>query len=705
MTTLGQVLLAISALAAFASIGSLVWGHFMGPKEGEGLTNAGYLSTFVVFATTTLSVVVLVTAFFRKDFTFLYVAENHSTDVSSLSWLYSISGLWAGREGSLLFWAWILSGFASWMAYKRLAVTDALSNIGLAITNFVQLFFLAALFIPTNNPFNGAIVAADGTISTAAGQIIGDVGKMAMSPLLQHWAMIIHPPTLFIGYAGLTIPFAWALAAVFLGDGSKRWVELVDRVTLFSWLLLGIGIGLGSIWAYVVLGWGGYWAWDPVENASLLPWLIGVGLLHSFTVYKRRDGFKMWAVMMSAIAFVFVLLGTFITRSGVITSVHAFQEDPISLWLFLSMMVGSLAVAGVSLYARRAAFRGNDDFTSIVSKNGSYYFNNVFMLLGAMLVAAMTMAPALKGPTFSAAAFDLLARPIGILYALIMAVCPILSWNATDPKTFWSRAKWPLGGAAAISAGLLAIWATVMLPVYEQSAKGLPALKGIQPIVDHTEAVIGLLVASLCIALPIYLFIDGARKRSAAQGQGFFPALGSILVKARTQSGGYITHLGIGIILIGLIGSSIYVRDVQFFLKEQPGAKQSIAGYDIIFRGFTDTTLPNGDVVSKARVDLQQGGRLVANLTPGMTVFANRPENQSRVLNAAVNVQPLRDVFVVFQGTDTAGLSFDVKVNPMISWTWAGFIILILGTVLAMWPKRERELAPAPAPGKKKKAA
>lgn len=701
MTTLGQVLLAVATIAAIASIGALVWGHSIGRKEGEGLTNTGYLATFAVAGAMTLAVLVLVVAFFRKDFTFLYVAENHSTDVSGLWWLYNLSGVWAGREGSLLFWAWLISVFSAWMAYKRLHVTDPLSNIGLAITNFVQVFFLIALFIQTNNPFRTAVLDAAGNISVG-GDMYGNVGQMAMNPLLQHWAMILHPPTLFIGYAGLTIPFAYGLAAVLVGDSSKKWVELVDRVTVFSWLLLGIGIGLGAIWAYVVLGWGGFWAWDPVENASLLPWLTGVGLLHSFTVYRRREGFKMWAVMMASVSFVLVLLGTFITRSGVIQSVHAFEKDPISLWWFLSMMVLSLVVPAVALYVRRDKFGSRDEFESVLSKEGSYYFNNVLMLLAAVLVAGMTLAPAFGGPTFSGATYDLLARPIGILYVLIMAVCPILSWNKTDAATFWSRAKWPLGGAAVLAAGFLTVWATVLLPNYTPVASRLPNLAGALPAIDHTEAVIGILVASLAIALPIYLFIDGARKRAAAKGEGFGSALAGIVFKARTQSGGYITHLGIGIVLIGLIGSTMYVKDVQFLLKEKEGATANVAGYTFTFRGFNDQNLPNGDIVSKAIVDASKGGQLI-RMTPGMTQFANRPEGQNSRLDAAVDVAPLRDLFVVFQGSDqNRGLSFDVKVNPMISWTWAGFIILILGTAIAVWPKRE----PQPvAPAGKRKAA
>ncbi len=706
MTTLGQILLAIAAVSAFASIGSLAWGHRLGRKEGESLTNTGYLATFVIFASLTFAVALIVTAFYRKDFTFLYVAQNHPTDVSNLSWLYKLSGLWAGREGSLLLWAWLLSGFAAFMAYKRLSITDALSNAGLAVTNFIQLFFILAMFIQTNNPFQTAIVAADGTVSNVAGAALGNINQMAMNPLLQHWAMVLHPPSLFIGYAGLAIPFAYALGAVFIGDSSRKWVDLVDRVTVFSWLFLGIGIGLGAIWAYAVLGWGGYWAWDPVESASLLPWLVGVGLIHSFTVYRRTGGFKRWAVVMSAAAFFFVLLGTFITRSGVIQSVHAFGLDLVSLAWFLTMMVAVVVVTWIALYVRRKVFTGEAETGTLLSKDTAYYFNNVLMLFGAIVVASLTLAPVL-GTTFSAPTYDLLARPIGILYIAGMAICPILSWRATDGATFWSRAKWPLAGAAVIAAGLLTIWVTVLVPNYQVSGKGLAGIASIQAPLDHFEALLGLLVAAFAVALPIYLFIDGARKRAAARDQTFGAALGSIFTKARTQSGGYLVHLGMGIVLIGLIGSAMYVRDVQFTLKDQPGASQQVGGYTLVLKSLDQKTLANGDAVQTAHVKIEnRGGATVANLDPYVTVVAAAPSSSNRRLSAAVYSQPLLDVFTAFQGGDTTGLSFDVKINPLISWVWGGFVILIMGTALAAWPKREAEPVAVKSthPAKKKRS-
>jgi cytochrome c biogenesis factor len=794
MTSLGEFLLALSTFGALVSIVLLVLGHTAGPKQGEGMTNAGYFATFAVFGTTTASTLLLVVALFQKNFSFLYVVENHSTDVSGLAWLYNLSALWAGREGSLLFWAWLLSCFVAFMAWKRISFTDALSNIGIAILNFVQIFFLVALFFDSNNPFK---VTPDGAVQ--AGKLVGQYATAGMNPLLQHWAMILHPPTLFIGYAGLAVPFAFALAAVFLGDSSKRWVEIVDRVTVFSWLSLGIGIGLGAIWAYVVLGWGGYWAWDPVENASLLPWLTGVALLHSFTVYRRRDGFKKWAVMMSAVTFVLVLLGTFITRSGVIQSVHAFQKDQLSLVWFLGMMVLGILVPAVALWFRRKQFVDSGELKSLASKEASYLVSNVIMLFAAVLVALLTLSPALniwtpggatiadavaaastapvavtgyvqpgsvvttttpntftlttevtqdnsadsisvvlngalpagvvegtplvvsgtvtngtlvstgivvpqviKGPTFSPATFDLLARPIGILYVLLMALCPILSWGVTDRETFWKRAKWPLGIAAVLGVGLLAIWTAYMLPYYMGPTAGLPGLANVQGPLDHVESIIGLLVAALAIALPTYLFVDGSRKRAASRGESPVTSFFHILFKSRTQSGGYLTHLGVGIVLIGLVGSTMYVKTEVVTLQEVAGSKATVGGYDFVYRDFSSQTLANGDVVQTIKLDLMQNGKVINHLAPSQLQVANLGAQGTRT-NAAVDVGLFRDVFVALQYADTSGMTFEVKINPMISWAWVGFVLMIFGTAVAAWPKPPRELVAVAAPVKKKK--
>jgi cytochrome c-type biogenesis protein CcmF len=713
MVALGQLSLYLGLLAGLVAVFSLLWGRKLGPRDGESVTNIGYIATFAAMGALTVSVLVLLFGFLSSNFTILYVAENHSTDVSSLRWLYDVSGVWAGREGSLLFWAWLVAIFASYVAYRRMDKTDDLSNMGLMVTNVVlALFSGAMIFSDPNAPFKATPAEYIG----AGGELVGAAAQWGMNPLLQHWAMILHPPTLFIGYAGLTIPFAFAIAALIVNDPSKRWIEIVDRITVFSWLFLGAGIGLGSVWAYVVLGWGGYWAWDPVENASLLPWLTGVGLIHSFTIYRRRDSFKRWAIFMAAFTFALVILGTFITRSGIVQSVHAFAPDIVSLVFFLGMILGSLVAAGIGIWLRWDSFAGNDEFESLTGKEAAYYFNNLIMVVAATLVAYMTVSSALPawlpfgGQSIGATSYDLLARPIGVFYAFIIAVCPLLAWRATDKATFWKRMKWPLVSAVVIFGLLMAEWFINLQPIYVAmlagGGKNAAALAAFGPkAVYDTLAILGLLSAALLISTTMSMFIEGSRKRAAARGESFLTALGNIIFKSRTQSGGYLAHIAMGIIMIGLVGSSMYVRDVRVLIDNKPGESFKVSNYTFTFQGISDQQQTNGDVVSKATFAVQRDGKNLGTTQPGLTRFAR--QGQTR-LDAAVYSEALRDIFVVWEGNQPNAegveqLSVNVKINPLIWFAWGGFALLLLGTALAAWPKKRPELAvaaPVKAAGK-----
>jgi len=682
--TLGNVLLGLASVCAVASIVAFA----MGGKDGANPRKVGHLLTLGVFGFSTLAVLLLATAFLSENWSLIYVVFNHPTITGPWAWMYRLSGVWAGREGSLLFWQWILAMYAAFLAVKFIKADSRLGATGLAIVNFVQLFFLAALFIEQNNPF---MMTPAGYVDPTTGALLTSA---AMNPLLQTWAMLLHPPTLFIGYAGLTVPFAFALAALITGDVSKRWVVFSDRITVFSWLLLGIGIGLGSVWAYIELAFGGYWAWDPVENASILPWFTGVALIHSMTVYRRRGGFKAWTFVLAAVTFVFVLLGTFITRSGVVQSVHAFAEDPLSFWLFLTMMVGSLGVVLVGVAMRwKSLVTESDGFERIASKEGSYYFNNVIMLIASVLVAYMTLTSAfptwmpLGGQSIKPPAFDALARPLGIFYILVMTACPVLSWGGGDWKKLWDRGKMPIVIGTALAAFFVFLYFTVMLPFFTPDGSTPDWW-------HHFLAVAGVVTAGYAIALPIWLFIDGARKRAASTETSFGAALGWILTKARTQSGGYLTHLGMGIILIGLVGSTMFVRTHQVVLPQQPGASQSAEGYTFTFVDLEETQENvreggSGDTVYTLVTDVSKNGKSVQIARPQIRFPQQLAAQNQTTQHVALVIEPFKDVFLSFSGVDQANnANLTIKFFPLQSWVWGGFIVTILGTGLASWPKK-----------------
>lgn len=684
--TLGNLLLGLASVSAVASIVAIA----AGGKEGAGPRRVGHLLTFGTVGFTSLAVILLATAFLTENFALEYVAFNHPTITGGWAWMYRLSGVWAGREGSLLFWEWILAIYAAFIAYKLMKRDSHLGSTGLAIVNFVQLFFFAALFIDLNNPFKMTPIEY---LDPNTGALLISA---AMNPLLQTWAMVLHPPTLFIGYAGLTVPFAFALAALITGDTSKTWVVLSDRITVFSWLLLGIGVGLGSVWAYYELAFGGYWAWDPVENASLLPWLTGVGLVHSMTVVRRREGFKAWAFMLAAVTFVFVLLGTFITRSGVVQSVHAFEDDPLSFWLFLTMMVGSLAAMAIGVAIRWKDISSEaDGFENLVSKEGSYYFNNVIMLISGVLVAYMTLAPALPswlplgGQAIKPPAYDALARPLGIFYILVMTVCPILAWGGGNPKQLWERGRMPIIIGSALAAVFLGIFALAMLPFYSPDANS-PTWW------HHFLAILGVVTAGYAIALPSWLFYDGARKRAAATGTSLGEGFSWVMLKARTQSGGYLTHLGMGIILLGLVGSTMFVRTHQATMPQQPGATYNAEGYTFSFVDLTETqeNVPEGqtkgDTVYTLVLDVSKDGKKIDQITPEMTFPRQLQQDNGSTQHVAIRLEAFKDVFLSFSGIDASNnANLTIKFFPLQLWVWVGFAVTILGSGLAAWPKKQ----------------
>lgn len=707
---IGDLLL---AFASIATVGSIV-AIGTGSKGGSSARTVGHILTFVTTGFLTLAVTLLAVAFLTENWSLWYVIQNHPTLTGSWAWLYRLSGVWAGREGSLLFWAWVLSLYGAYISYKFMKNEDRVGSVGLAVLNFVQLFFLAALFVEQNNPFV-AVVAGEVFIHPISGQswgVLVDASgtlltSMSMNPLLETWAMVLHPPTLFIGYAGLAVPFAFALASLITGDVSKRWVQLTDRITVFSWLLLGIGIGLGSVWAYYELAFGGYWAWDPVENASLLPWLTGVGLVHSMTVYRRRGGFKAWTMMMAAFTFVFVLLGTFITRSGIVQSVHAFNEDSLSFWLFLSMMVGSLLAMGIGVLVRWKDLRSDGDgFERIISKEGSYYFNNVIMLIAGVLVAYMTMASAfpswmpLGGKTIPASSYDALARPLGIFYILVMTACPILAWGGGDWKKLWERGKMPIIIGSVLAAGFVAIYVYGMLPFYDSAAL---AYRNTPPWWHHFLAISGIVVAGYAIGLPTWLFIDGARKRASATGTSALSALGWIVMRARTQSGGYLTHIGMGVILLGLVGSTMFVLSDQnasvALLEDDPTATYEIAGYEITYRDLypVEKNVPVDADGNKGVGDTYTILELEVKAPDGSTRIAEPQIRETRsgqtTSHVAIVSEPLKDIFISLDGYDANAAYFTVKFFPLQWWVWVGFGITIIGSGLAAWPKRQLQAA------------
>ncbi|MBU5405199.1 cytochrome c biogenesis protein CcsA [Paraeggerthella hongkongensis] len=708
MATIGVIGLLVAFAGVAVSVVCLLAGALLARKRsggiGETLTWGGHIGVILSAVALTFCCGILVFCFMTGDMSIEYVLRQHSDASGELAWLYKLSGLWAGREGSLLFWAWLIAAFNAVVAVRNLKSPRKLDSMALLVSQLVLAAFVGVLLLSESNmPFTATPLKyfnSDGTLTSSA-------SMLGMNTLLEHWAMAIHPPTLFIGYAGLTIPFAYAIAALIVNDSSKEWVVRSQRYTLFSWFFLGVGIGLGAVWAYVVLGWGGYWGWDPVENASLLSWLVGVALIHSFTVYRQRGAFKRWSVMCACLTFAFVIVGTFIARSGLVQSVHAFEGDPVSLVLFGALIVLSVVAGIVGLVVRWKSFgpgaSGSDDVENMLSKDAAYYFNNVIMVVFATLLAYLTIASALPGwmpfggQAISAGTYNAIARPLGIVYLAILAICPLLSWGKTDGKQFWKRARVPAVCALVLFAVLMVYFVTYLVPSYNAviAAGGINA-EGLMeegPAWYYNGlAAVGLLVASLLFFNS--LFMLGRAVRGYQKGHGGNPvsAAFGMLVNRASTFGGFVAHFGMAVILVGLIGSSMYVTEKVAYVGYDEAT--DTASEDFVVKDYTlkytgNEIVPQDnkdDILYTVHFDAYKDGQFVGSVDPTVQFVQS---TQQQKLVASVISFPTEDLFVVYRGVNENGdFSMDVRVNPLISQVWIGFFLLMAGVLIATAGKR-----------------
>ena len=696
MATTGFAFLVVAFAASIAAFALLFAGHFV---KNDILLKIGRGSVLINAVGLLVCCAVLVVCFMTGDVSIKYVLEERSLSTDGMAWLYKLAGLWAGRAGSLLFWTFLIALFNAIVLARstfqrgQAAKARALDNLTMAVVSVVIVVFAGVLLFSSGNmpftPTPESYFNADGTLTDAA-------SLYCMNRLLEHWAMAIHPPMLFIGYAGLTVPFGYAMAALIANDPSKVWADRTTRFVIASWLFLGIGIGLGAVWAYVVLGWGGYWGWDPVENASLLSWLVCVALVHTLTVYRQRGAFKRWAVMCACLAFTFVIVATFITRSGIVESVHAFAGDPVSLALFGGLIAVSIIVPLIGIIVRWKSFgpdtEGADDIENMLSKDAAYYFNNVIMIVFALLLTYMTVCSALPtwmpfgGNSLGTTAYEAIARPLGIVYLLILAVCPLLAWGKTDAKAFFRQARIPAICAIALFALLAFWWATQFVPVYDaMMAKGdanaQKLLEAGPSWYYNGLALVGLLVASLLFFNASFMFVRSLKA----------PA------KRASSIGGAFAHVAMAVILIGLIGSSMYVYEESGYMAYDEAFDTAeplnVREYRLEYSGneITDYTAENGTVLYEVTFDVYKDGAYVGQTSPSIQVDAI---TQQQKINAGVVGFPEEDLFVVYRGTNMQGdFSLDVRINQFILLVWIGFGMLMVGTLFALVGPRSRKKA------------
>lgn len=603
---------------------------------------------WLALAGITLSVVMMQRALITRDFSMAYIQQVGSPDTPAL---YNFAAMWSALEGSILLWAFVLTGFTAAVAWRfRKRTDDVLVGWALIVMFVITAFFAMVSFGPAD-PFSNGVAGFNP--ATAPGP----------NPLLQnHILVLFHPPVLYLGFVGFTVPFAFAIAALVTGRLGEGWLLETRRWALFSWSFLTIGILLGGWWSYEVLGWGGVWAWDPVENASLLPWLTGTAYIHSVLVQERRGMLRVWNLSLLVATFALTILGTFLTRSGVIESVHAFGDGPVGAW-FLSFF-GLIVVVSLGLIAWRGdRLRSPGSIDSPLSREGAFLANNVLFTVFAFVVLLGTLFPLLvevlddRRTIVGAPYFDRLSMPIGLMLLFLMAIAPVLPWRKASTELLRDRLFWPAWAGAGALVFSVAVGATGWAPLVAFALAGFAAGAAVRQIALATRR------------------------------QGWRGFVGR-------ANGGMVVHIGVIMIAVALASSNSFTHATRLQLEQN--VVQEWSGHTFELTSLTENTSQAGQSAVEARVILDGGKTIVPAITTYLNIGLDVP-------TPGVRTGLTNDVYLTLeQGSQPGDTSVSIQafVRPMILWLWIGGLVMAVGTLLAAFPgnKRRRATDPVSAP-------
>jgi cytochrome c-type biogenesis protein CcmF len=646
MASLGSFLLMATLVVSAYAIASSIAGARRGSR---GLVESGVGAFYLASALMTVASAVIVHAFVTDDYSIKYV--QHYSDLAQ-PLFYKITSYWGGLDGSIMFWVFLLAVFGSLAVYVNRDRHRELIPYVVAIISAVQVFFLFMMVVH-KNPFDTFLVQAP-----ADGR--------GLNPLLQNIYMVVHPPSLYIGFVGMTIPYAFGMAALITGHLDDSWLRAVRRWTMVSWLFLSLGLTLGMIWAYEELGWGGYWGWDPVENAGLLPWFTASAFLHSVIVQERRGMLKVWNVSLVIITFFLTIFGTFMTRSGIVQSVHAFGEDRTLTWMFTVFMAAILLFSFAWVIRRLPLLKPRYDLDSWVSREAAFVANNWVLLIAAMLVLFGTMFPTLSealtgnrltvGPPF----FNRWMAPIGLILLLLTGVAPLLAWRRSTLTNLRDSFLWPVVFMAAVTAVFVGLGVRVWS-------------------------------SGICFALCAFVaatitqeFVRGARVRKEATGTDVFTAGVGLVMRERRRYGGYIVHLGVVLMYLGFAGEGFKV-DQQVLLKL--GQEATVRQFTVKNNGVKVTEDAQKQMVT-GHILVTEDGKSLGTMYPARW-FYKKHEDQPTT-EVAIRRTVAEDLYLVMPAYELndQSMSLQVVVTPLVNWIWAGFGILVLGTGIALLPER-----------------
>src|SRR5215217_4097441 len=667
----GFGVLFITFLVTLYSVFAAIYGD---RKKIPAMVESARRAMLLTWPLLTLTAGVLIYLLINNHFEVQFVYEVTSR---SMPTYLKVTAWWGGQAGSLLFWSWLMAAFASLVTLRKWDRDREFLPWVIVVACITMAFFLS-MSVFFENPFAQLFETFDGvnayTFQPANSVAFTPADGRGLNPLLRHPGMVIHPPMLYLGFVSFVIPYAFAMAALITGRTDDRWIRLTRTWTLWAWLFLSFGLVLGGRWAYDVLGWGGYWGWDPVEIAAFMPWLTGTAFLHSVMIQEKRGMLKHWNMLLIILTYDLVIFGTFLTRSGVLSSVHAFAQSAIGPLFF--GFIGITLITSVALIIYRwNDLKSETQMTSLLSREALFLLNNLLFMsilvvcfwgvIYPLISELFTGAKVTVGPPF----YERATAPLFAALLFLMGVAPLSAWGHSTVKTL-GRAMWkPTVGALAI---------TVLL------------------FFTYTEkvgALIGFFIVALVILVTIYEYWRGAAARQRSQGENIFTALWNLTGRNRRRYGGYIIHLSMMFMAIGILGMESFQMETQGTLAQ--GQELKIADYEVRYKEIASwDDQPAGVNYTRSVVDVYKNGIYVGQLTPRIDYYYDSQQRMTIPGQRSTLQDDLYILLVDWEPATSTGATFKIYVNPLVNWLWLGSLLFLAGIVIAAWPDKEAEPVP-----------
>ena len=664
----GFGVMTVTFLVTLYSVFAAIYGE---SRKVPAMVESARRAMLLTWPLLTLTAGVLIYLLVNNHFEVQFVYEV--TSLSMPTYL-KVTAWWGGQAGSLLFWSWLMSAFVSLVTLRKWDRDREFLPWVIAVASITMAFFIG-LNVFFENPFSQLYQTSAGveahTFQPAGSILFTPPDGRGLNPLLRHPGMIIHPPMLYLGFVSFVIPYAFAMAALITGRTDDRWIRLTRRWTLWAWLFLSFGLVLGGRWAYDVLGWGGYWGWDPVEIAAFMPWLTGTAFLHSVMIQEKRGMLKHWNMLLIILTYDLVIFGTFLTRSGVLSSVHAFAQSAIGPMFMGFVALTLVSSIGLIIY-RWDSLRSETEMTSLLSREALFLLNNLMFIsilvvcfwgvIFPLISELFTGQTVTVGPPF----YERATGPLFAALMLLMGIAPLSAWGQSTVKTL-GRTIWkPTLGAVIITALIFALYTR------------------------NVYAIIGFFLVALVILVTIYEYWRGARARQKSQNENIFTAFWNLTRRNRRRYGGYIIHLSMMLMAIGILGIELFQTETQGTVST--GESIDIAGYTVQYKEVASwDDIPKGVNYTRAVVDIYRNGIYLGELHPRKDYYADAQQNMTIPGNRSTLRDDLYVLLVDWQPISSTSATFKIYVNPLVNWLWLGSLLFLVGIVIAAWPDREPE--------------